>query len=63
MRWLPRISGSEMVTLLERLGFQIARIRGSHHFMERGEQRTTVPVHANHDLKIGRFARFCATLE
>ena len=50
---LPRISGSEMVKLLERIGFEIVRIRGSHHFMERGDQRTTVPVHGARDLKIG----------
>ena len=50
---LPRISGKEMVRLLEQLGFQVVRVRGSHHFMERGEQRTTVPVHAGRDLKIG----------
>jgi predicted RNA binding protein YcfA (HicA-like mRNA interferase family) len=53
MAKLRRISGREMVKLLERLGFQVARVRGSHHFMERGEQRTSVPVHGNSDLKIG----------
>jgi predicted RNA binding protein YcfA (HicA-like mRNA interferase family) len=50
---LPRIAGKEMVKLLERLGFRVARIHGSHHFMERGDQRTTVPVHGSRDLKIG----------
>lgn len=42
-----------MVKLLQRLGFHVARVSGSHHFMERGDQRTTVPVHGNRDLKIG----------
>lgn len=53
MAKLPRISGKEMVKLLQRLGFDVARVRGSHHFMERGDQRTTVPAHGHRDLKIG----------
>ena len=33
---LPRISGAEAVRALERLGFVIARQRGSHIVMRRG---------------------------
>ena len=33
MAKLPRISGREMVQFLEKEGFAIIRIRGSHHFM------------------------------
>lgn len=50
---LPRPSGKEMVRFLERQGFSVIRVRGSHHFMERGDARTTVPVHGNQTLKIG----------
>jgi len=50
---LPRISGKEMVKFLQRQGFQIIRVHGSHHFMQRGDDRTTVPVHGSHDLKTG----------
>jgi predicted RNA binding protein YcfA (HicA-like mRNA interferase family) len=42
-----------MVRFLQEQGFSIVRIRGSHHFMEHGEHRTSVPVHANRPLKIG----------
>ncbi|MCL4195092.1 MAG: type II toxin-antitoxin system HicA family toxin [Thermoguttaceae bacterium] len=42
-----------MVKFLEREGFVLLRVRGSHHFLERGEQRTSVPVHGNQTLKIG----------
>ena len=31
---LPRPSGKEMVQFLERQGFVLVRIRGSHHFLE-----------------------------
>ena len=50
---LPRISGKEMIKRLEGLGFRVVRVRGSHHFMDRGDLRTSVPVHAGDDLKIG----------
>ncbi len=50
---LPRPSGKEMVRFLERQGFNLIRVRGSHHFMERGDVRTTVPVLGNQTLKIG----------
>lgn len=53
MAKLPRITGREMMRFLERKGFQRLRVRGSHHFLERGDQRTSVPVHGNHPLKIG----------
>ncbi len=38
---------------LERQGYAVVRIRGSHHFLEGGDRRTSVPVHANATLKIG----------
>ncbi len=50
---LPRPSGKEMVRFLEVQGFRVVRIRSSHHFMERGDQHTSVPVHSNRTLKIG----------
>jgi predicted RNA binding protein YcfA (HicA-like mRNA interferase family) len=42
-----------MVRFLEREGFELLRVRGSHHVLQRGSQRTSVPVHGNHTLKIG----------
>ena len=53
MAKLPRPSGKEMVRFLERQGYRVLRIRGSHHFLERGDRRTSVPVHGNAPLKIG----------
>ncbi len=50
---LPRPSGKDLVRFLERQGFVVIRIRGSHHFLERGDARTCVPVHGNETLKIG----------
>ncbi len=42
-----------MVRFLEKQGFVVVRIRGSHHVMQRGDEHTSVPVHANQPLKIG----------
>ena len=53
MAKLPRIAGKEMIKFLEREGFEVVRIRGSHHFLQKEDLRTSVPVHAGKDLKIG----------
>jgi predicted RNA binding protein YcfA (HicA-like mRNA interferase family) len=50
---LRRVTGPEMCHFLEREGFQLLRVRGSHHFYSRAELRTSVPVHGNRPLKIG----------
>lgn len=53
MASLPRPSGREMVRFLQRRGFTVVRIRGSHHVMASGTYHTTVPVHGSETLKIG----------
>lgn len=50
---LPRPSGKEMVTFLERKDFDVVRIKGSHFVIQKNDLRTTVPVHGNKPLKIG----------
>lgn len=42
-----------MVRFLRGQGFELLRTRGSHHYMSRGELRTSVPVHGKKVLKIG----------
>jgi len=50
---MPRISGREMMQFLQRRGFSVVRIRGSHHVMTSGSVQTSVPVHGNQSLKTG----------
>lgn len=52
---MKTISGKAMSSLLQRKGWTLARVTGSHHiFVRQGSNlRITVPVHANRDLKIG----------
>ncbi|HWP01441.1 MAG TPA: type II toxin-antitoxin system HicA family toxin [Methylococcus sp.] len=51
---LPVVSGTEVVQALERLGFVVARRRGSHIVMRRGSSGCVVPNHR--ELKIGTLA-------
>lgn len=47
MTRLPRIRGKDLVRLLQTLGFEIVRTRGSHVFLRHSDGRvTTVPVHS-----------------
>jgi predicted RNA binding protein YcfA (HicA-like mRNA interferase family) len=51
---LPRVSGAEVVRALQRLGFAVARQRGSHIVMRRGSSGCVVPNHR--ELKTGTLA-------
>lgn len=51
---LPVVSGGEVVRALERLGFVVARQRGSHIVMRRGSMGCVVPNHR--ELKVGTLA-------
>jgi len=51
-----RISGRELVRALERFGWQVERVKGSHHIMRHPEKHAitlSVPVHANRTLPVG----------
>jgi predicted RNA binding protein YcfA (HicA-like mRNA interferase family) len=51
---LPRVSGAQAVRALERLGFTVARQRGSHIVMRRASIGCVVPNHR--ELKTGTLA-------
>lgn len=53
MNKTARVTGKEMLRFLERQGFALRRITGSHHVMRKGDLQTVVPVHRNENLKIG----------
>ena len=54
---LRKLRGREVIAILEKFGFEVARIRGSHYVMRRmiDEQTQTiiVPVHARKPLTPG----------
>ncbi len=63
MAKLPRASGKEMLRFLEREGFSLLRIRGSHHFLNRRGTDTVVPVHGNRPLKTGTLRKILRDID
>ena len=58
MSRLPIMTGREVIRVLERAEFRVARIRGSHHFLRHADGRTTmIPVHANETIGPGLFGK------
>ncbi len=52
---MKTVSGKELCKILEKKGWQLKAIHGSHHvYMKEGrKERITIPVHGNKDLKLG----------
>lgn len=52
---MKQISGKEFCRILERKGWELKRINGSHHIYARENSivKLSVPVHGNTPLKIG----------
>lgn len=56
MTRLPSLDARRVIRALERAGFTVVRIKGSHHILEHSDdprRRTTVPLHKGHDLPRG----------
>jgi predicted RNA binding protein YcfA (HicA-like mRNA interferase family) len=47
------LSGKDLVKLMRENGWQLVRIKGSHHLMKKGPIVIPVPVHGNRSLGIG----------
>ena len=52
---MKQVSGKELARAVQRKGWTLARIKGSHHiFVIPGRrERIVIPIHCNHPLKIG----------
>jgi predicted RNA binding protein YcfA (HicA-like mRNA interferase family) len=52
---VKQVSGKDLCRAVQRKGWALARIKGSHHvFTKEGRQeRIVIPVHGNQPLKIG----------
>jgi predicted RNA binding protein YcfA (HicA-like mRNA interferase family) len=57
---LKSISGKDFIKLLEKHGWQLIRVNGSHYiYMKSGyRERISVPVHGHQDLKTGLLKHF-----
>ena len=58
MSTLPPVTGAQLVKALRKLGFEVIRIKGSHHFLQHSDGRcTVVPVHRGETLGRGLLAQ------
>ena len=54
----PRLTGGELLSALQRAGFGVLRIRGSHHFIAHPDgRRTVVPIHGHEIIGPGLLAQ------
>ena len=58
MTVLPGVTGKELVAALRKAGFDVVRIKGSHHFLRHADGRTSVvPVHAGETIGPGLMSK------
>ena len=52
---MRQVSGKELARAIQRKGWTLARIKGSHHIfvMPARRERIVIPIHGNQPLKIG----------
>lgn len=56
---LPSIDGFRLIRILRKAGFEVVRIRGSHHFLRHVDGRATViPAHAKETIGMVSSIRF-----
>jgi predicted RNA binding protein YcfA (HicA-like mRNA interferase family) len=58
MSRLPRLTGGQLIAALEKAGFAVIRVKGSHHRLRHADGRvTTVPVHGSETIGPGLLTR------
>ncbi|MDD4018023.1 MAG: type II toxin-antitoxin system HicA family toxin [Kiritimatiellae bacterium] len=64
MSTFPAFSGPQLIKALRRLGFEIIRVKGSHHFLRHPDGRcTVVPVHRGEMIGRGLLAQILRDCE
>jgi predicted RNA binding protein YcfA (HicA-like mRNA interferase family) len=58
MTALPSVRGKDLIAALKKTGFEVVRVKGSHHFLKHQDGRTTVvPVHAGETIGPGLLSK------
>ena len=58
MSSLPALTGTDLISILKKIGFAVDRQRGSHVFMKHPDGRATViPIHAKETIGPGLFSK------
>ena len=64
MSTFPAVTGSEFIRALRQFGFEVIRIKGSHHFIRHTDGRgTVVPVHRGETIGTGLLAQILGDCE
>ena len=64
MTRLPRLTGREVIAVLKKAGFEVVRVKGSHHRLRHAEGRVTVvPIHAGETMGPGLMASILRDVE
>lgn len=58
MSTFPALTGAQLIKALRKFGFDVVRIKGSHHFLQHSDGRcTVVPVHRGETIGRGLLAQ------
>jgi predicted RNA binding protein YcfA (HicA-like mRNA interferase family) len=61
---LPALTGDDVIRALQRGGFSVVRVRGSHHFLRHTDGRATVvPVHSGETIGPGLMSKILRDAE
>ncbi len=64
MTKLSSLTGKKVIKALRKAGFEIMRVKGSHHFLRHADGRTTVvPVHAGETIGPGLMSKILRDCE
>ena len=64
MSRFPTIKGTELIRILRKFGFEVVRIKGSHHLLRHRDGRSTaVPVHRGETIGRGLLAQILRDCE
>lgn len=64
MTRLPRLTGKECIAALGKAGFEVVRVKGSHHFLRHSDGRVTVvTAHAGETIGPGLMAKILRDCE
>jgi predicted RNA binding protein YcfA (HicA-like mRNA interferase family) len=58
MTSLPSLTGKKLLSVLKKAGFEILRVKGSHHFLHHPDGRPkVVPIHSGETIDPGLFTK------
>jgi predicted RNA binding protein YcfA (HicA-like mRNA interferase family) len=64
MSKFPAVTGAELTKALGKVGFEVVRVKGSHHRVENSDgRRTTIPVHGKETLGPGILLKILRDVE